>query len=77
MVGWEADPFRGQAEIILRGTHASPAISLNSGPNIGSKALGKAVVDKYKECNVHSAMSRRITKCRFALQRCMLQRYYR
>ena len=40
IVGWEDEPFLGEAEIILRGDHFSPDFPVNSGPNVGGKAIG-------------------------------------
>lgn len=37
----EANPFEGLAQIILRGTHATPDWAVTEGPNVGSKVLGK------------------------------------
>ncbi|XDV34188.1 hypothetical protein PO909_004380 [Leuciscus waleckii] len=40
MAGWPDEPFRGQLQIILRGSHSTPDWLLPSGPNQGSKVLG-------------------------------------
>ncbi|XP_051826954.1 fibrocystin-L [Antechinus flavipes] len=38
--GWEDNPFKGELQIILRGSHSTPEWSLPNGPNQGSKVLG-------------------------------------
>uniref|UniRef100_A0A7N4NVE6 Fibrocystin-L n=1 Tax=Sarcophilus harrisii TaxID=9305 RepID=A0A7N4NVE6_SARHA len=38
--GWEGNPFKGELQIILRGSHSTPEWSLPNGPNQGSKVLG-------------------------------------
>ncbi|XP_056106662.1 fibrocystin-L-like [Rhinichthys klamathensis goyatoka] len=40
IAGWPDEPFRGQLQIILRGSHSTPDWLLPSGPNQGSKVLG-------------------------------------
>ncbi|KAI2652983.1 Fibrocystin-L [Labeo rohita] len=40
IAGWPNEPFRGQLQIILRGSHSTPDWLLPSGPNQGSKVLG-------------------------------------
>ena len=40
IIGWPDNPFLGKAEIILRGTHASPDFILMGAPNVGGKAIG-------------------------------------
>ncbi|XP_044514196.1 fibrocystin-L [Gracilinanus agilis] len=38
--GWEDNPFKGELQIILRGSHSTPEWPLPNGPNQGSKVLG-------------------------------------
>uniref|UniRef100_A0A8D0SJH6 Fibrocystin-L n=1 Tax=Sus scrofa TaxID=9823 RepID=A0A8D0SJH6_PIG len=38
--GWEDSPFKGELQIVLRGTHSTPEWALPEGPNQGSKVLG-------------------------------------
>ncbi|XP_016299954.1 fibrocystin-L-like [Sinocyclocheilus anshuiensis] len=40
IAGWPNEPFRGQLQIILRGSHSTPDWLLPSGLNQGSKVLG-------------------------------------
>ncbi|NP_001305057.1 PKHD1 like 1, tandem duplicate 1 isoform X1 [Danio rerio] len=40
IAGWPDAPFRGQLQIILKGSHTTPDWLLPSGPNQGSKVLG-------------------------------------
>uniref|UniRef100_A0A8C1B8X1 PKHD1 like 1, tandem duplicate 2 n=1 Tax=Cyprinus carpio carpio TaxID=630221 RepID=A0A8C1B8X1_CYPCA len=40
IAGWPDEPFRGQLQIILRGSHSTPDWLLPSGLNQGSKVLG-------------------------------------
>ncbi|KAK2887447.1 hypothetical protein Q8A67_015675 [Cirrhinus molitorella] len=40
IAGWPDEPFRGQLQIILKGSHSTPDWLLPSGPNQGSKVLG-------------------------------------
>ncbi|XP_051729532.1 LOW QUALITY PROTEIN: fibrocystin-L-like [Ctenopharyngodon idella] len=40
IAGWPNEPFRGQLQIILKGSHSTPDWLLPSGPNQGSKVLG-------------------------------------
>ena len=47
IVGWEDQPFMGQASIVLRGDHYSPDMPLPDGPNMGAKALGKSFLSFY------------------------------
>ncbi|KAB1257904.1 Fibrocystin-L [Camelus dromedarius] len=38
--GWEDNPFKGELQIVLRGSHSTPEWALPEGPNQGSKVLG-------------------------------------
>nr|XP_014351910.1 PREDICTED: fibrocystin-L [Latimeria chalumnae] len=38
--GWIDEPFKGELDIVLRGSHATPEWPLPNGPNQGSKVLG-------------------------------------
>ena len=40
IVGWEDAPFRGNAEIILRGNQNTREIFVSNGPNVGAKCIG-------------------------------------
>ncbi|ROL45843.1 Fibrocystin-L [Anabarilius grahami] len=42
IAGWPDEPFRGQLQIILKGSHSTPDWLLPSGPNQGSKVLGES-----------------------------------
>ncbi len=41
LVGWGGEPFTGDLEIRLHGSHSTPEYTRTDGPNIGSKVLGK------------------------------------
>ncbi|XP_052830942.1 fibrocystin-L [Octopus bimaculoides] len=40
IVGWENDPYPGNATIELRGSQQTPQFDVKSGPNLGSKVIG-------------------------------------
>ncbi|XP_029647330.2 fibrocystin-L-like [Octopus sinensis] len=40
IVGWENDPYPGNATIELRGSQQTPQFDVKSGPNMGSKVIG-------------------------------------
>ena len=44
IVGWEDQPYKGQATIELRGTHSSEELPTLHGPNVGAKALGQLLL---------------------------------
>lgn len=44
IVGWENDPYPGNATIELRGSQQTPQYDVKSGPNMGSKVIGEWVV---------------------------------
>ena len=40
ILGWENDPYTGEAVIELRGTQKTPSFPIISGPNLGSNFIG-------------------------------------
>ncbi|XP_061168814.1 fibrocystin-L-like [Saccostrea echinata] len=40
IIGWPDKPFLGRALILLNGEHSTPPYPMNSGPQVGSKAIG-------------------------------------
>ena len=43
IVGWEDNPFKGQVQIILEGSHSTPDFPRVDGPELGSKVIGKVL----------------------------------
>ena len=66
IAGWPDEPFRGQLQIILRGSHSTPDWLLPSGPNQGSKVLGKSTWIKIKKSHYWLYMHQRRSSQSFA-----------
>lgn len=49
IIGWPGAPFLGTAQIILRGSWASPEfVELTNAPPVGAKVIGKSIATKGK-----------------------------
>lgn len=40
IAGWPDNPFKGNVDVILRGSHESPRLEVLGGPEVGAKAIG-------------------------------------